>query len=298
MLAALALALATAAATPAAAPAPKIRALIVVGQNNHKDWPETTPMIEAYLEETGLFSGIDVVTTPPAGQDMSTFSPQFADYDVVVSNYNGDLWPEKTRIAFEQFVAQGGGFVSIHAADNAFPDWPEYNRMIGVGGWGYMGAKRLFRDQASGPYLRLRDGKWIRDAETAGPGGHHGDRHEFRVDVRQPDHPIVKGLPKSWLHAEDELYDQMRGPAENVSVLASAYSDPATRGTGEHEPTLMAIAYGEGRVFHTTLGHNALAMRCVGFIVTLQRGVEWAATGEVTQAPPAEFPTADQTLSR
>ena len=287
-----------AALTLAAAPPPKIRALIVVGQNNHKDWPETTPMIESYLEETGLFSGIDIVTTPPAGQDMSTFSPKFSDYDVVVSNYNGDLWPEKTRIAFEQFVAQGGGFVSVHAADNAFPDWPEYNQMIAVGGWGYMGANKLFRDQSSGPYLRLRDGKWVRDAETPGPGGHHGVRHEFAIDIREPDHPIVKGLPRKWMHVEDELYDQMRGPAENVTVLASAYSDPDTRGTGEHEPSLMTISYGKGRVFHTTLGHNALAMRGVGFIVTLQRGVEWAATGKVTQAAPAKFPTADQTLSR
>ena len=66
----------------------------------------------------------------------------------------------------------------------------------------------------------------------------------------------------------------------------------------KHEPTLMTISYGKGRVFHTTLGHNALSMRGVGFIVTLQRGVEWAATGKVTQALPAKLPTADQALSR
>ena len=281
-----------------AAPKPKIKALIVVGQNNHKDWPVTTPMLRDYLEETGLFSTVDIVTSPPAGQDMSTFAPLFSNYDVVVSNYNGDPWPEGTRIAFEQFVAKGGGFVSVHAADNAFPDWPEYNRMIGVGGWGYMGANKLFRDKSSGPYLRLRDGKWVRDGETPGPGGHHGDRHEFAIDIREPDHPIVKGLPEKWMHVEDELYDQMRGPAEDVTVLASAYSDPKTRGTGEHEPILMTIPYAEGRVFHTTLGHNAHAMRGVGFIVTFQRGVEWAATGAVTQAPPEEFPTADQSLAR
>ncbi len=281
-----------------AAPRPHIRALIVVGQNNHKDWPETTPLLESYLEETGLFSAVDVVTTPPEGQDMSTFAPKFSDYDVVVSNYAGDPWPEKTRIAFEQFVAKGGGFVSIHAADNAFPDWPEYNQMIGVGGWGYMGANKLFRDQASGPYLRLRDGKWVRDAKTPGPGGHHGERHEFKIVVRDADHPIVKGLPKAWMHVEDELYDQLRGPAKNVDVIASAYSDPSTRGTGEDEPILMAIPYGKGRVFHTTLGHNALAMRGVGFIVTFQRGTEWAATGKVTQPAPEKFPTEDHTLSR
>jgi hypothetical protein len=35
-------------------------------------------------------------------------------------------------------------------------------------------------------------------------------------------------------------------------------------------------------------------MKCVGFLVTYQRGAEWAATGRVTQKVPADFPTADK----
>jgi type 1 glutamine amidotransferase len=62
---------------------------------------------------------------------------------------------------------------------------------------------------------------------------------------------------------------------------------------------LMTIAYGKGRVFHTTLGHSPDAMRCVGFIVTYVRGAEWAATGKVTQTElPADFPTSDQVSVR
>jgi uncharacterized protein len=53
---------------------------------------------------------------------------------------------------------------------------------------------------------------------------------------------------------------------------------------------LMTIQYGKGRVFHTTLGHDPEAMRCVGFITTLQRGAEWAATGKVKQKVPKDFP--------
>jgi type 1 glutamine amidotransferase len=60
----------------------------------------------------------------------------------------------------------------------------------------------------------------------------------------------------------------------------------------------MAINYGKGRIFHTTLGHFDYAMECVGFITTFQRGAEWAATGEVTQAIPDDFPSADQSSSR
>lgn len=269
--------------TPAfAADPPPLRALIIEGQNNHKVWPETTPLLKRWLEQSGRFRTVDLVTTPPKGEDMSTFGPDFSYYDVVVSNYNGDSWPAATQERFEEFVRGGGGFVSVHAADNAFPNWEAYNRMIGVGGW-------EGRGDAAGPYLRLRDGDWVRDAQTPGAGGHHGTRHRFKVETRRPDHPIMKGLPASWLHATDELYDQMRGPALEVTVLASAYSDPETRGTGEHEPILMVIPYGKGRVFHTTLGHSVEAMSDVGFITTLQRGTEWAATGGVTIPAPADF---------
>jgi type 1 glutamine amidotransferase len=83
----------------------------------------------------------------------------------------------------------------------------------------------------------------------------------------------------------------LRGPAQNVTVLASAYSDPAKGGSGEDEPLLMAISYGKGRVFHTALGHGLEAIKCVGFATTLQRGTEWAATGKVTQPVPVNFPT-------
>jgi hypothetical protein len=180
----------------------------------------------------------------------------------------------------EDYVGGGGGFVSVHAANNSHPDWKAYNEMIAVGGWGG-------RSELSGPYLRLRDNRWTTDT-TPGRGGSHGAKHEFVVETRVADHPITRGLPRKWRHASDELYDRLRGPAKNVTVLASAFSDPKTNGSGEHEPILMAIDYGKGRVFHTTLGHDTVAMSDRGFEETLKRGTEWAATGRVTFAPLAE----------
>jgi type 1 glutamine amidotransferase len=111
--------------------------------------------------------------------------------------------------------------------------------------------------------------------------------------VRAPEHPIMRGLPSVWMHAPDELYTRLRGPGQNMTVLATAYADPANRGTGFDEPMLMALRWGKGRIFHTTLGHDATALSCVGFMVTFQRGTEWAATGRVTQRVPKNFPTAD-----
>ncbi len=251
--------------------------LIVDGQNNHK-WPETTPLIQQVLEGSGRFT-VDVATTPPKGGDMDQFEPKFSDYDVVVSNYNGEPWSEKTQQAFEQYVAGGGGFVCVHAADNSFPGWQSYNRMIGLGGWGG-------RSEKDGPYVRWKEDqqRFTRD-ESPGKGGAHGKRVPFVVVVRDSDHPITRGLPGSWMQTEDELYAKLRGPAENMHVLATGFSAPETGGSGEHEPLLMSIQFGDGRVFHTTLGHDAKAMSGVAFQVSLQRGTEWAATGDVTLPP-------------
>lgn len=281
------------------------QALIVDGQSSiyHRDWAERTALMKRMLEDTGLFT-VDVATSPAIGEDNSGFQPAFSGYDVVVVNYEGDYWPEATQKAFEEYVSGGGGFVTVHATNNAFPDWKEWNRMIGVGGWGGRTAENggviRSRDQSDGAYLRLRGGKWVRDAETPGPTGSHGNRHQFKIETQSPEHPIMRGMPAAWMHdAEDELYDRLRGPAENVTVLAAAYSDPATykdpaRAGGEYEPLLMAIAYGQGRVFHTTLGHNAETLGAQSFITTFQRGCEWAATGEVTQQVPASFPALGQ----
>ncbi|MEZ6153891.1 MAG: family 16 glycoside hydrolase [Pirellulaceae bacterium] len=247
--------------------------LLIDGQNNH-NWQQATPMICATLESTGRFK-VDVATAPPAGGDMSKFNPKFADYDVVVSNYNGEPWSEATQNAFVDYVYGGGGFVCVHAANNSFPKWAEYNQMIGLGGWGG-------RTEKDGPYVRWRDDKFVRDTQP-GRGGSHGKRHEFEVVVRDTDHPITRGIPTSFLQAEDELYAELRGPAKDMDVLATAYSDPATGGTGENEPIMMVVDAGKGRVFHTTLGHDAVSQSGAAFQVTLQRGTEWAASGQVTQ---------------
>ena len=259
-----------------------LKALIVDGQNNH-NWKATTPVMKKILDNTGLFK-VDVATSPARGQSMAGFKPNFAQYDVVLSNYNGAYWPKETQDAFVEYVRTGGGVVIFHAANNSFQRWKEYNEIIGLR-WG--------GNEKTGPYIRWRDGKVVRDMSPGGAGG-HGPQHAFQVVTRNKKHPITRGLPEKWMHVKDELYAKLRGPARNLTVLATAYADPRQRGTGEHEPILFTINYGKGRVFHTVLGHDAPQMESVGFIVTLQRGAEWAATGKVTQKVPEDFPSATE----
>ena len=268
---------------------PALKVLIIDGQNNHA-WRETTPVLKKILEETGKFQ-VDVATSPPAGADMHSFKPDFSAYQVILLNYNGDPWSDETKSAFEQYVRGGGGVVSYHAADNSFPEWKAYNEMVAVGGWGGRNTEKF------GKMVHFREGKVVLDS---GPKncGNHGARLPFQVTMRDPAHPVAKGLPNVWMHAGDELYDSLCGPAGQLDLIATAHSLPTNRGTDQNEPMLLSVRYGKGRIFHTTLGHDVAAMRCVGFIVTLQRGTEWAATGKVTQKAPKDFPTADQVSIR
>ena len=276
----LALCVVSLAAGRASAEPHKLKALIVDGQNNH-DWPSTTPILKQHLEEGGLFS-VDVATSPAQGEDMSGFKPDFAAYDVVVSNYNGQSWAEETQRSFVDYVRGGGGFVVVHAANNSFPDWPEYNEMIGLG---WRGADYGDRVTVSD------DGEIVRTPKGEGPGASHGPQHAFAIKIRDGEHPVTLGMPAEWLHAADELYHGQRGPANNMQILATAFSSTDQGGTGAHEPMIWVIPFGKGRVFTTVMGHSPQAMKCVGFVVTLQRGAEWAATGEVTQtALPEDFP--------
>jgi len=236
----------------AAIAADRPRVLILDGQNNH-DWRQTTDALRATLKQTGLFE-VDVETAPERmtpgrlrapksddkavlatyaeakeaydallkdaqqrqGEAFNGWSTDFTKYDTVVMNYYGRTFPEPMSKGLIEFVRGGGGLVLIHAANNAFRNWDEFNDMIGLG----------WRKGGFGKCLKVNPKSGEPFACCADKNSGHGSRHPFAVTVREKDHPIMRGVPMKWMHGRDELYHHMRGPAANLTILSSAYSDP------------------------------------------------------------------------
>ena len=246
-----------------------VRVLILSGRNNH-DWRTSTPFMERILNDTGRF---DVrLEEEPNGINADTLAP----YDVLIDDHCGPRWPEVTEKAIEAFVRSGRGLVIVHAANYPFvglvvlganqtrttitePVWEEWKRMVG-------------------PFWVDKDG--VRTS--------HGARYSFKLKWTDPEHPILKGLDEDY-YATDEFYTKFGyQPGVKVNVIATAYDDPKYRGTGKEEPVLMTLQYGQGRVFHTVLGHDITALVEPAFMVPFVRGTEWAATGKVTLSTPAQ----------
>jgi uncharacterized protein len=290
--------LALLALAPAAAAPPKIRVLIIDGINNH-DWPPTTAWLQAFLLASERCT-VEVSTTPPREAPAAAWAawrPNFSAYNVVLSNWNGGhqpdaiRWPPEVEAAFERYVRGGGGFVSFHAANNAFLGWPAYNEMVGL----------LWRDRKFGPGIIVDD----QDRVVVVPAGEgrnagHPPRLDFVVTTLPADHPITRGFPKKWRHPSEQLTHGQHGLESVVrggalTILTCARDEAL----GENEPMDWVRTYGRGRVYVTMLGHTwknepSPNLRCAGFQTLLLRGVEWAATGNVTVPMPADFPSAEK----
>jgi hypothetical protein len=240
--------------------APKVKLLIITGSHGH-DWKGTLPILKDFYTASGRFD-VDVTLEPK--KDLTP--ERLAKYDVFLLHYketreNPGRWPAEAENALLDAVKGGKGLVVLHYASSAFDEsaasWPEYEKLIG-GGW-----------RRSKGY------------------GAHAPIYQYRVEIKDKDHPVTKGLPPSFLHSKDELYHKLLVP-EGSLVLAEALDDHA-KGTGKKEPLIWVLQYGKGRVFHDALGHGVDQMKGPGFQALMARGAEWAATGKVTLPVPSSL---------
>lgn len=281
--------LASLAARPALAAAGPIRVLIIDGVSNH-DWRLTTRLLRAILEPTGLFD-VTVSTSPRTAAEPAWdgWRPGFGNADVILQTYNdiwgGPAWPEPVKSQFEAFVARGGGVFFLHSANNAFPDWPAYNEMIGLG----------WREKDFGPAVYVdEEGRQAVIPAGTGDATGHGPRYDALVR-RTGDHPVHAGLPRAWMTADVELYRYARGPARNLEVLTYA-REPETQ---MNWPMEWTVNYGQGRCYVANYGHvwngdaDPVTLRSVDVQTILIRALQWLAGREVTWPVPDDFPTAE-----
>ena len=207
---------------------PKPQILLITGENNH-DWRATTPVLRKILEDDGF---IVRVTEEPAVLETSALN----SYDAILSNYTrNERWSPAQEQALLKFVSGGKGLIIVHAANNAFPGWEEFERMIGL---------------------------------TWRKGAGHDDYGLFTVEIVDHEHSITKGLEDFEIY--DERYHSLK-KASDFHILAETYSEDVK----EKVPMIFVKTYGKGRVFHTNLGHDTKTMSATGFIKTLQRGAHW-----------------------
>ena len=265
----------------------EIKLLIVDGFSNH-DWKRTTSLVKQILQEYGGIT-IDVSTSPNSSatkEELENWCPNFSSYDVVLLNCN-DLdnpvrWSDKTKKNMETFVSKGGGLYILHSANNAFAEWPEYNRMIGLG----------WRKKDFGKAVVISDDEKINIIEPGqGQNTSHGDRMNALV-TRIGNHPIQEGLPRNWIFADIEVYTYARGPVENMTVLSYAKDEKYHL----NFPIEWTVKYGKGNVYNSSLGHlwidqkDPIGLRCAAFQTELHRAIQWLAGRKVDKSLPKDFP--------
>jgi type 1 glutamine amidotransferase len=194
------------------------------------------------IEELGAKNGFAVDTTEDGG---AFTAGNLEKYEAVVFlSTTGDVLDAGQQKAFEDYIADGGGYVGVHAAADTEYDWPFYGGLVG--------------------------------AYFAG----HPAIQEATVEVEDRNHPATKDLDKKWVRT-DEWYNYRTNPRAQVHVLATLDESSYTGGTmGEDHPIAWCRSYEGGRSFYTGLGHTKESYAEPGFRSHLLGGIQYATGAE------------------
>jgi uncharacterized protein len=215
------------------------------GQRQHHGYRDQAFYLASALEDTGHCE----VTIDEDGAILE--SPALAKYDLVIVNADRRdpefKFTKPQQDALLAWVKAGHGYVSVHAADNAAPDWlPAWRDMLG-GVFSHVGL----------PDSKVKKGS-------------------YAVKIVNPAHPITRGLHDFTLY--DELYYNLQ-MQPGVEPLATTELD------GKTWPIAWTRTFGAGRVFHFVLGHRDFGpgkddpLRNPNAFKLLVQGVDWVAQG-------------------
>jgi type 1 glutamine amidotransferase len=220
--------------------------LLSGGLRSHHGYREQALYLSAALEDTGRYE----VTIVEDAAILET--PAMGKYDLVIVNADRRdpefKFTESQQKALLDWVHAGHGYVSIHGADNAAPDWlPEWRDMLG--------------------------GVFSHDTSKGGPDS-KTKQATFQIKITQTDHPITRGLRDFEL--KDELYYNLQMKHQIDPLATTDYNN----GTW---PVAWTRTYGKGRVFHTPLGHRGFKpgsddpLQNPNLLKLVVQGIDWVA---------------------
>lgn len=154
---------------------------------------------------------------------------------LIFPSTNNDVFDtDEQRLAFRHFIEAGGGFVGIHSVTGTERNWTWFKQMVG------------------------------------GTFAWHAKNQKFNVQVIDPLHPTVQGLPKVWerslgdeCYFTKELYPgikvTMAHDLISFKALDAADAEKVAQFSAPFKNLFPAVWYHSfdgGNIWVTTLGHN------------------------------------------
>jgi hypothetical protein len=132
---------------------------------------------------------------------------------------------------------------------------------VGLGAW--HGAAASFHNSVQ--YRFMLGGQFA---------GHPGNIVDFTVNIAKPDDPIMAGLKD--FPVRSEQYYLLTDPSNEVLATTTFGGERCDWIAGTVMPVAWKRRYGQGRVFYSSLGHNASELGIPEVRAIMQRGLAWA----------------------
>jgi type 1 glutamine amidotransferase len=187
-------------------------------------------------------------------QDTNRIDEQFlSQYQVFIQlNYPPYGWTPRAEAAFIKYIDAGGGWIGFHHATllgefDGFPMWPWFSQFMGG--------------------IRFTD--YIAKFATA------------KVYVEDPQHPVMKGVPESFVVENEEWYTYNKSPRPNVHVLArvdeSTYTPDTPIKMGGDHPVIWTNLHHQSRNIYIFMGHHPELFQNSAFTTIFRNSIFWAA---------------------
>ena len=133
---------------------------------------------------------------------------------------------------------------------------------VGFGGW-HGGMCDAFRNNTN--YQFMTGGQWV---------AHPGNIIDYRVNITDHNDSITAGLPDFDMHSEQ--YYLHVDPANQVLATTTFSGQHAPWIDGVVMPVVWKKHWGQGKVFYTSLGHQAHDLEGPEACEIVRRGLLWA----------------------